>query len=148
MIKPGDALVYVRITGGGTFPFTSVRLPDGVGLELEAQPDATGQFPNWNAARGSTGEALLDVHVGGLRLVNIQLTMEGGAKLKSLIRVARGHLLLQRCRLRASSGVESGGSLIRFEARGSLPLPVPSWSESQASWPFERLTDKPTCRIS
>ena len=52
------------------------------------------------------------------RLVNFQLTAEGGTKLNALIRVDRGQLVLQRCRLRSSPGVESGSAVIRFRSGG------------------------------
>jgi serine/threonine-protein kinase len=65
------------------------------------------------------------------------------------VKVERGHLLLYRCRLTSTGPAEPGGGLlITFNAPGSLPLPRPSWADKSGSWPFDRETDRPTCRIT
>jgi eukaryotic-like serine/threonine-protein kinase len=148
-IKPGDHLIRVRIVGAGAFNCTPIRLPEGVSLDLEAHPEPNGQFVSWTAPRGASAEALIDARGGGIRLVGIELVADAGSKIKSLVRVERGHLAIHRCRLRSIGPVEAGGGgLIHFEAPGSQPLPAPAWSDPSGAWPFERPTDKPTCRVS
>ncbi len=148
-IKPGDHLIRVRIVGAGAFNCTPIRLPEGVSLDLEAHPEPNGQFGSWTGQRGAAGAALVDARGGGIRLVGIELVADAGSKIKSLVRVERGHLAIHRCRLRSIGPVEpGGGGLIHFEAPGSQPLPAPAWSDRSGSWPFDRPTDKPTCRVS
>ena len=148
-VRRGDRLLRVRASGSGTYPFTPVRLPEGVGLDLSVAHDGGGRFPTWYAPIGTTAEALIDIRGASARLFGLYLARDGSATLKSLVRVERGHLAVHRCRLTSSGTTGSGGGgLLAFVAPGSLPMPRSTWNDPSGAWPFERVTDKPTCRIA
>ena len=148
-VKLGDRLLRVHARGVGQHPFTPVRLPEGVALEVTVASDAGGQFPTWYAPLGTKAEALIDVRGAGVRLVGVGLARGGASTLKSLLRVERGHLVVHRCRFTSSGPTApGGGGLIAFLAPGSLPLPHSTGNDPNGAWPFDRETDKPTCRIT
>src|SRR5207248_9424014 len=70
-------------------------------------------------------------------------------RLKSLVSVEGGHLVVHRCRLASGGAVGAGqGALIGFHAPGSLPLTRTVTVDGSLNWPFDRPTDKPTCRVT
>jgi len=150
-VKAGDRLVRVRASGAGVFPFTPLRLPDGVSLDVAVEPDAKGQVPAWVAAGNSSGEALIEVRGGGVRLSGLALSRDASARLKALVNVERGHLAVHRCRFVSTApgdGGGGGGGLVAFKAPGSLPLERPPWPDPTGAWPLERWSDRPTCRVT
>lgn len=148
-VKPGDILVRARATGTGVHPWTPTRLPDGTSLELVVSADAKGRVPSWSIPTTAAGDPALDLRGGSLVLVGVNLTRDGAAGRKRLLRVASGHLVVHRSRLTARGAAEPGGGpggLIEFRAPGSAPLrPVKAGA---ASWPFGVPIERPTCRVT
>ena len=144
-VQRTDKLVRVRVRGRLAAPWTPVRLPQGVSLEVIVEPDRDGTVPSWSVAKTGQGEALIDVRGGNLSLTNVRISREGSTRPKYLIRVESGHLSLTRCRLTSPGAApEGGGGLIGFFAPGSRPL---SLSDKTPS-PFEKAYDRPVCQIT
>jgi serine/threonine-protein kinase len=115
-----------------------------VSLELFVEPGPDDSWPSWTAATGAEADALISLKGGSLAATGLRLTRDGSARLKHLILVERGHLILTRCRLNAPGAVENGGgALITFDAPGSQPLEC----TPEGNGPFEHRFDRPTCRI-
>src|SRR5207249_720303 len=78
--------------------------------------------------------ALIDVKGGDLVLTGVELTRDSSKKLRSLIRVEDGHLIVNHCRLIAINVAGAtdvgGGNLIEFRALTTRQLP-------DRPWPFE-----------
>lgn len=135
--------VRVRVQGTGNHACSPIRMPAGTSLEIRAEPpqSAGGAPLVWSPLESAAGEALIEVHGGDLILSNIGLVRDGGSRLKHLLRVEDGHLVVHRCRLTALGPVETGGgSLVAFRAATTRPLrDVPG--------PFGTVTDLPSCRL-
>jgi eukaryotic-like serine/threonine-protein kinase len=125
-VKATDRLVRLRVIGANQHVWSPFRMPDGVSLEILVIKDPAGKAPSWSAARGVRADALIEVRDASLALRNVDLSRDGSASLKALVRVERGHLVLTRCRLHGPGTVEAGGgNLIDFVARGTEPLIPP-----------------------
>jgi serine/threonine-protein kinase len=97
--------------------------------------------PEWTPIRGATGDALLAAKGGDLVLTGVEMVRDGSARLKALLKVEDGHLVVNHCRLKAVGQAEpKGGNLITFRAVTTRPLP-------NRPWPFDKPYDKPLCRI-
>ena len=93
--------VRVRVRGTGNHACSPIRMPAGTSLEIRAEPpqSAGGASLVWSPLGSAAGEALIEVHGGTLILSNIGLVRDGGSRLKHLLRVEDGHLVVHRCRL-------------------------------------------------
>jgi len=81
------------------------------------------------------------VHGGSLILADIGLIRDGGSRLKHLLRVEDGHLVVHRCRLMSGGPVETGGGgLVAFRAATTRPL-------QDVPGPFGTATDLPSLRL-
>ena len=146
-VRPGDKLVRVRAGGRSSHAFSACKLPEGVSLEIEVATDPAGASPSWSAAPGAEGEALVDVRGASLVLRGVVLTRDGGTRLGGLVRVERGHLVVDRCRFTSPGmAVPGGGGLIRFSSPGTQPLATPD--AGLAGFPFGSTVDRPTCRVT
>ncbi len=176
-VRAGDRLVRVKVSGATRRAWTPFRMPAGVSLEVLVSPNGSGQSPSWTSPRGVAAEALIDVSNAGLLLEGVVLERDGSAILKHLIRVERGHLVLQDCQLRGPSKSEpGGGKLIAFVAPGSQllepfmetgtkpadsPPSIPRFGPAPKAksvaptappvphpWPFATIVNRPTLRAS
>ena len=78
---------------------------------------------------------------GTLILSNVGLVRDGGSRLKHLLRVEDGHLVVSRCRLLSRGAVETGGGgLVAFQAATSRPL-------QDVPGPFGAASDLASCRL-
>lgn len=144
-LREGSGFVRVKVRGRGQHPWTPVRVPAGVSLEIRVTPGLDGFVPSWEGVPGAESNALLEVVGGHLVLDGLVLSTDGAPGVKSLVRVERGHLVLNRCRFDAPGRVgPGGGTLVAFDARGTQPL----IDRLLSTWPFDSPTDKPTCRIA
>jgi serine/threonine-protein kinase len=147
-VKPGDTRVKVKVSGTGKSYFTPVRIPDGTSLEVlvETARQAGGVPPEWIMPPKTAGEALISVKGGDLVLTGVEMVRDAAARLKVLIRVEDGHLVVNHCRLRsdprygAAERNAPGGGLIDFHAPTTRPL-------ADRPGPFDKPFDKPVCRI-
>ena len=145
-IKPGEKLVRVRVEGFGDHPFTPFRAPDDLGLEILVVPRPGGIVPSWNATTTTSAGAMIELRGGSLSLTGMKLNREGSPLLRSIIRVERGHLIINRCRLTESAKAsKSEGAMIEFVASGTKPLDplMPEFSG-----PFDGFYDRPVCSVS
>ncbi len=141
---PSNVVLRVNVSGTGSFPFTPIRIPDGLAVEVIVTPNPAGKSPTWTAPKAATGDALIDSRGGSLTLSGVNLSRDGSNGLRHLIRVERGHLVLHRCQLIARGPFDSGGGgLLAFNAPGSEPL-----KPSSTPRPFEAHLDRPTCRVT
>ncbi|MEJ7639294.1 MAG: hypothetical protein WKF75_15285, partial [Singulisphaera sp.] len=135
--------VRVRVQGTGNHACSPIRMPAGTSLEIRAEPppSAGGAPLVWSPRESAAGGALIEVQGGDLILSNIGLVRDGGSRLKHLLRVEDGHLVVHRCRLTAPGAVETGGGgLVAFRAATTRPLrDVPG--------PFGTATDLPSLRL-
>ena len=138
----GRLRVYVK--GQGTYPFTPVRMPPGVSLEILGEPDAEPDaMPTWSPApaAASSADALIAVRDADLVVAGVHFVCAASARPVRLFHVERGHLAVYRCRLIAPGAAEpGGGGLIAFRATTTEPLPV-------RTGPFAAAPDRPTCRV-
>ena len=135
--------VRVRVKGTGSYACSPIRMPAGASLEIRAEPAPSADGPSlvWSPRGSAAGEALIDVHGGTLILSNVGLMRDGGSRLKHLIRVEDGHLVVYRCRLLSRGAVETGGGgLVAFRAATSRPL-------QDVPGPFGVASDIPSCRL-
>ncbi len=138
----GDHL-RVSVKGSGSHPFTPIRIPDGVSVELIGDPAlAPDEMPTWYPAPDSTMDAMIGLKGADLILSCVNLSRDGSSSPKSLLKVEDGHLILNRCRLIAPGTVETaGGGLIRFLAATTQPF------RDQVR-PFAQSVDRPHCRLT
>jgi serine/threonine-protein kinase len=138
-VKPGAARVVVRARGGGWHPFTPVRMPEGVSLEIVVEPPASGRLEDrlvWRPREEAKGTALIDVRGAELRIVGAVFERDARDALARVVRVEGGRLALKRCILTAPMDVEpGGGGLVEFRTEGTRPL------DDQGGWPTATLAD-------
>ncbi len=140
-IAPGASRVVVKVVGGGTWPMTPVRLPDGSSIAIEAANPA-GPGPAWVAASGPSAPALLEVRGGDLSLTGVTLAWSPSSRVPRLVRVEDGHLMLSHAVLTSgASAMPAGSGLVLFRAPGTRPLPI-------RPGPFASPTDRPTCSVA
>ncbi len=154
-IRPDDKRIRVKVKYGRNCSFTPVRVRHGISLEIVYDPtpslmNAVGhsvklQPLNFTPFKGARGEALIDVHGGDLLISNVRFERDAASRLKSLILVEDGHLILDRCWFQARGGGEvNGGGLITFRASSTRRL-------INTSGVFNVLPDqpidRPICRL-
>jgi eukaryotic-like serine/threonine-protein kinase len=124
-IKPGTRHARVRVRGGGPHEATPFRAPDGVSIEILAEPNPAGVGPLlWAPRAGATGEALFETHGGDLSITGAWLARTRPDQVRYLVRVEDGLLTLSRCKLTTPMAVEPAfGGLVAFRAAGTGPLP-------------------------
>jgi serine/threonine-protein kinase len=133
----------VRVVGSGSHPFSPVRLPRGIQLEIRVEPYSRAEPPSWSPAPQTTGPALIELHEGALVMANVVLRHDKNARVERLIHVEDGWLVLSRCQLTSSlSPAEATGDLIEFRATTTQPRP------SNPGRPlFSETVDRPVCRL-
>ncbi|MGE3820707.1 MAG: hypothetical protein AB7I30_14935, partial [Isosphaeraceae bacterium] len=143
-LQAGEGLVRVRVKGRGEHPWTPLKLPEGVSLEIRVSPGMDGFVPSWRSLGGVQANAMIEAVGGSLVLDGLILATDGVPSVKNLVRVERGHLVLNRCQFSAPGHLGDGeGTLVSFDAPGTQPLSAISGS----SWPFDSHADKPTLRM-
>ncbi len=134
----------IRVTGSGPHPFTPVRLPRGLWLEIRVDPLAEAEPPYWLPQPQSTGSALIELQGGALVLSNVILQHEETARLDQLIHVEDGHLIVSRCRLISRKSADNfTGDLIGFRAVTTEPK-----SSDLSPLVFRGVVDRPVCRLN
>ena len=143
-IPPGTRSARVRVIGSGAHPFTPVRLPDGMGLDLFVERDSPGAPPpSWSPAPQSRGPALIELRGGALSFHNLHLRQDPSSAVERLIVVEGAHLVLSRCRLDVPPEPGSpAGDLIVFRAPTTQPMPGPPGISA-----FGVPIDRPVCRL-
>src|SRR5262249_35083387 len=85
-IPPRARHVRVLVVGSGTHPFTPVRLPEGITLEVHVEADLrNGRLPSWSPDPQATGPGLIELRGGALVLSNLILRHDPVSKLESLL---------------------------------------------------------------
>ncbi len=134
----------IRVTGSGPHPFTPVRLPRGLWLEIRVDPLAEAEPPYWLPQPQATGSALIDLQGGALVLSNVILQHEETARLDQLIHVEDGHLIVSRCRLISRKSADNfTGDLIGFRAVTTEPK-----SSDLSPLVFRGVVDRPVCTLN
>ena len=128
--RSGATRVRLRLIGTCREPhllkLSPVRMPKGVGLELVGDP-TSGANPNQiveAAAPAEGADALLAVEDADLILRHMQIKRGGERSLKCMLRVTGGSLLIDDCKLTATTAVENGGgNLASFKAMAAPKVP-------------------------
>jgi serine/threonine-protein kinase len=125
-VRPGVSRVVVRTRGEGWRPFTPVRMPEGVGLEIVVEPPASGRLEDrliWRPREEARGAALIEVRGAELRIEGAIFERDAREVLTRLVRVEGGRMRLERCIFWAPMDVETGGGgLVEFRTEGTRPL--------------------------
>jgi serine/threonine-protein kinase len=140
-IPAGAGRVVVKVSGGGIWPLTPVRLPDGASIAIESDaPQGSG--PAWVATPGASAPALIELHGGDLSLTGITLGWSPSSRVARLVHIEDGHLLITRCVLKGGdAAMPAGSGLVLFRAPGTRPLPA-------RPGPFLTPTDRPTLAVA
>lgn len=133
----------VHVVGTGVHPFTPVRLPDGMVLEIRVDPTPGAGSPAWYPRPQVTASSLIELHGGALILANVILLPHPDARLDSVLLLDEAHLVLVHCRLTVPPGTTGAGcDLIRFLAPTTRPVAVPAGGSI-----FRIRVDRPVCRL-
>jgi serine/threonine protein kinase len=131
-IPPGSMKVVVKISGGGRFGMTPIRLPDGASVEIEAVGSG-GAAPTWSALPGKSAPALIALSHGSLSLKGVHLLGTSRANIPHLVRVDDGNLLISHAVIGTGEGIlPPGFGLVLIRAAGTSPrandTASPSWA--------------------